>query len=126
MNDETKRQLCADPEGLRTYEYIANNVESLTADDLDFLVDNMARVDLTGQYVVSAARYLHAIDAERFAQAVGELAEAAIDRDREHRYLMDLLLGLYGPVYAEKASELEQTDRTFRRIYRRLYPTAGL
>lgn len=126
MNDETRKHLSGDHDGLLTYEYIANNVETLVPEELDFLVGNMIQADLTGQNLVSAARYLHAIDPERFAYAISDLAEAAIDRDREHRYLPDLLISLYGVDYADHAEELQQTDRNFRRLYRRLFPSAGL
>ena len=62
MTENDKRQLTADPDGLLTYEYIANHIEDDDF-DIDALADNMINVDATGQYVVSAARYLHAIDA---------------------------------------------------------------
>jgi hypothetical protein len=72
--------------------------------------------------MASAARYLNAIDAERYAEPVRTLVAATIDRDREHRYIGDLMQSLYGEDYAEHAAELSATDNNFRRMYKRLYP----
>ncbi len=47
----------------------------------------------------------------------------AIDKDREHKYLPDLLQGLYGADYEVRAKELIAADDNFRRIYKRLFPT---
>lgn len=125
MEPETQKRLLEDPDGLSTYEYIANNVNNLSPEDADFLADNMTRVDLTGQFVVSAARYLAAIDHNRFKMQIGRLANAAIERDREHRYLPDLMTSLYGPESSDpdRARELSASDDTFRRIYKRIYPS---
>jgi hypothetical protein len=121
MTDEELKTLSTDPDGLLTYEYIANNIGKCD-DDLDRLVDNLRKVDLTGQFMASAARYLNAIDAERYGEAVRNLVAATIDRDREHRYIGDLMQSLYGENYAERAAELSATDNNFRRMYKRLYP----
>lgn len=121
MTTEDSKRLKNDPDGLLTYEYIANNIDNIDA-DLAELTDNLVRVDLTGQFTASAARYLHAIDAARYASAVSELVAATIAKDREHRYLPDILQGLYGPDYASRAAELSAADDNFRRIYKRLYP----
>ena len=126
MIDETlKKRLEADQDGLATYEYIANHIETC-ADDMDFLIDNMARVDLTGQFVISAARYLYAIDPEAFAAPIERLVALGIDKDREHRYLGALMEQFYGPDFASRAGELSATDNNFRRIYQRLYPTGAI
>ena len=122
MTNEDRKRLETDESGLLTYEYIANNIDTCDA-DIDELVDNMIRVDMNGQFVVSAARYLAAVDAETFGPAITRLVASAIEKDREHKYLPDLLTGIYGPDYAERADELKQTDDNFRRIYKRLYPT---
>lgn len=121
MTDEELKILSTDPDGLLTYEYIANNIGKCDA-DLDQLVDNLRKVDLTGQFMASAARYLNAIDAERYGEAVRTLVAATIDRDREHRYIGDLMQSLYGENYAERAAELSAADNNFRRMYKRLYP----
>lgn len=84
---------------------------------------NMITVDKTGQFVASAARYLFAIDGEKYAHVINKLIAAAIDKDRERRYLGDLMQAIYGEDYASRADQLNVTDDNFRRIYKRLYPT---
>lgn len=121
MNEDIKKELGKDPDGLLTYEYIANHINSID-DIIDDLVNNMITVDLSGQFIVSAARYLHAIDAEKYADAVSTLIASAIEKDRERRYIGDLL-SLWGEDYASRAEELSASDDNFRRIYKRLYPT---
>ncbi len=125
MDENLKKQLSKDASGLTTYEYIANNIEAIDA-DLPALVDNIIMVDRSGQFVVSTARYLHAIDAERYAKSIDVLVKAAIEKDREHKYLGDLIAGIYGADYKERAAELSAVDDNFRRIYKRLYPAVGL
>jgi hypothetical protein len=61
MDNNTKKILDNDTNGLLTYEYIANNMGNID-DDMSTLVDNMILKDRTGQFVVSTARYLAAID----------------------------------------------------------------
>ncbi|MDE6555682.1 MAG: hypothetical protein K2K55_01820 [Duncaniella sp.] len=125
MDQELKKELTQDPDGLLTYEYIANHIG--TCDDImKELVDNMILVDQSGQFVVSAARYLTAIDPELYAEPIRTLAAAAIDKDRERKYLPDLLLSLYGDDYASRLDELNETDDIFRRIYKRLTPPNAL
>ena len=125
MIEELESKLAKDTNGLLTYEYIANHINSID-DMMPDLVENMIRVDKTGQFVVSTARYLYAIDSERYAQSIDALVKAAIEKDREHKYLGDLIAGIYGADYKEHASELSRTDDNFRRIYKRLYPSNGL
>lgn len=123
-NDDVIKLLEQDPDGLLTYEYIANHID--TIDPLiDALADHIVKVDPCGQFVVSAARYLHAIDASKYAPQISRLVAAAIDKDRERRYIADLLT-MWGPDYADHVDELTATDNNFRRIYKRLYPAAGL
>lgn len=121
MDQDTLKHLSQDPDGLLTYEYIANHIGDCD-NDMDTLVDNMITVDTTGQFIVSAARYLAIIDREKYAPAIDRLAAAAIDRDREHRYIADLLPALWGSDYASRADELSAADNNFRRIYKRLNP----
>ena len=121
MNEDDKKLLSKDSDGLLTYEYIANHISSID-DDLDYLIDNMMRVDLSGQFIVSAARYLFAIDSEHYNNAISRLITAAIEKDREHRYIADLL-PLWGADYEDHVEELNKSDNNFRRIYKRLYPT---
>lgn len=122
MDANLKKQLIADSTGLATYEYIANNIDTIDA-DLPELVEIIVNVDTNGQFVVSTARYLHAINAEQYAASIDVLVKAAIEKDREHKYLGDLVASLYGADYKEHAVELSAADDNFRRIYKRLYPT---
>lgn len=121
MTESDKKALAADADGLKSYEYIANHIEN-GIEDIDFVIDNMARADLSGQFLASAARYLHAINPQEYAEHIQKLVAAAINRDREHRYLPDLLNSIYGPDYEQHAAELIESDNNFRRIYKRLYP----
>ncbi len=125
INDEIK-DLRRDPDGLLTYEYLANHIGESDPEIIGLLIDNMEKVDLTGQFMASAARYLHAIDPEGYAPAIRRLVAATIDKDREHAYLPDLMQSLYGSDYAEKAASLCATDDNFRRIYKRLYPASAI
>lgn len=126
MDNEIEKRLKNDPDGLLTYEYIANHIDTCE-ECMDFLVDNMLRVDRSGQFLASAAKYLAAIDREGFKVPVRLLVAGVIEKDREHRYLADLLEGVYGSDYKENAVELCAADDNFRRIYKRLNPaTTGL
>lgn len=120
MTEDDIKRLSKDADGLLTYEYIANHIGD---DDLDIdrLVDNMITVDRSGQFVVSAARYLAAIDAQGFSSAIDRLVKAAIDKDREHRYIPDLLPSLWGADYESRADQLIATDDNFRRIHKRVF-----
>ncbi|MCM1336488.1 MAG: hypothetical protein NC187_05625 [Candidatus Amulumruptor caecigallinarius] len=122
MNEEDTKRLTKDTDGLLTYEYIANHIGE---DDLDieFLTDNMIKADQNGQFTVSAARYLAAIDATAFAPQISRLVAAAIDKDRERRYIGDLLPSLWGEDYLSHADELSHADDNFRRIYKRIHAT---
>ncbi len=120
MTNDEKKALSKDPDGLSTYEYIANHI-GMCDEDMDYLVDNMISVDASGQFVASAARYLFAIDGEKYAPQIDRLLAAVIEKDRERRYLGDLLQAIWGSDYAERAEELSAADNNFRRIYKRLY-----
>ena len=121
IEESAKKRLEKDPDGLLTYEYIANNIGSCM-EDMDWLVANMIAVDLSGQFVASAARYLYAIDAEGYKEFISQLIAAVIEKDREHRYLPDLIQGIWGDDYAQRVEELSKDDN-IRRIYKRLYPS---
>ncbi len=123
MDSELKKRLEKDENGLLTYEYIANNINNPDfAQDIDDLVDNIINVDRTGQFVVSTARYLNAIDKEGFAQQIDRLIKAEITVDRERAYLGVLAASIWGDDYKERAESLVASDDNFRRIYKRLYP----
>ena len=121
IEESAKKRLEKDSNGLLTYEYIANNIDSCF-EDMDWLVSNMIAVDLSGQFVASAARYLYAIDADGYKEFISQLIAAVIEKDREHRYLPDLIQGIWGDDYAQRVEELSKDDN-FRRIYKRLYPS---
>lgn len=121
MDESLKKQLSNDSDGLLTYEYIANNI-GLIDEIMPELADNIISVDMSGQFVVSAARYLNAIDKDKYADSIDKLIKAAIEKDRERKYLGDLAVSIWGDDYKEKAEELIAVDDNFRRIYKRLYP----
>lgn len=125
MDENLRKQLSQDTTGLATYEYIANNIDTID-ELLPELVDIIVQVDTNGQFVVSTARYLHAINPEHYAASIDVLVKAAINKDREHKYLGDLVASLYGPDYKEHAVELSAEDDNFRRIYKRLYPATAI
>lgn len=125
MTDDEKKRLANDPDGLLTYEYIANHIGTDEL-EIDWLTENMIRVDPNGQFTGSAARYLHAINPEEYAAQIGMLIAATIDKDREHRYLGSLMQGIYGDDCENRVAELSASDNNFRRIYKRLYPTSAL
>ena len=121
MEESTIKELEKDVDGLLTYEYIANNI-GVIDEEIDWLADNLIKVDGSGQFLVSAARYLNAVDKEHFSVTIDKMVSAAIDRDRERAYIGYLLQSLYGDDYLERAEELRLSDNNFRRIYKRLYP----
>lgn len=124
MEEELKR-LRADADGLLTYEYIANHIDAC-AGMMPQLVSNMIDVDKSGQFLVSAARYLSAIDRQMYADDISRLIAAAIDRDREHKYIADLLPSIWGEDYANHVDELSAADDNFRRVYKRVYAKPGI
>lgn len=126
MTENDIKALRRDPDGLLTYEYLANHIGECGPQEIDCLIENMANVDLTGQFMASAARYLNAIDSDGYAPAIRALVAGAIDKDREHRYLGDLMQGLYGEDCLDRAAQLCAMDDNFRRIYKRLYPSSVL
>lgn len=120
--ENNSRDIYEDPEGMRLYEYIVNNVESC-ADEMDSLIFRLKQADASGQYLASTARFLAAIDREKFAGAIPLLIEGAIERDRERRYIGQLLEAIWGKDYMDNAERLRDEDDLFRRLYKRVYPT---
>lgn len=125
MDQSLKKELTQDPDGLLTYEYIANHIGQCD-EIMSELIDNMILVDKTGQFVTSAARYLNAINPELYAPHIGKLVNAAIEKDRDRLFLANLVESLYGADYVARAAQLSETDDNFRRIYKRLTPPQGL
>ncbi|MBD5198060.1 MAG: hypothetical protein HDS86_02740 [Bacteroidales bacterium] len=120
-NDDLQRLENA-TDGLAAYEYIANHIDQLDGPAIQKVTDLLMRADLNGQFCVSAARYLTAIDPVAYAEPIDRLVKGAIERDRERRYIGDLLESLWGKDYKEHASELTANDDNFRRIYKRVFP----
>ena len=123
MKDNLKH-LESDQDGMATYEYIVNNVDSCL-EDMPELTENLRRVDASGQFLASSARFLCAVDRERFAHCIEPLIEGAIEKDRERRYIGSLLEAIWGPDYQKNAEHLRATDDNFRRIYKRIYPAGA-
>lgn len=113
-----------DADGMGTYEYIVNNVDTCS-EDLPVLIENLKRVDRSGQFLSSTARFLNAVDRDAFAPYLSPLLEGAIEKDRERRYIGSLLQAIWGKDYMERAQELRLSDDNFRRIYKRIYPSEG-
>lgn len=112
-------------EGMQIYEYIVDNAES---DNLQMgdMVMKLRHADTTGQFLCSTARYLAAVDRERFDQWIAPLVEGAIEKDRDRRYIGSLLEALWGIDYADRVEELKNCDDNFRRIYKRIYSDGPL
>lgn len=122
---ETLKNLSEDKDGMATYDYIVNNVDTCL-DTMPELIENLKRVDVSGQFLASTARFLSAVDREKFSECLTPLIEGAIEKDRERRYIGSLLQAIWGKDYMEKAKELMETDDNFRRIYKRIYPANGI
>lgn len=106
---------------MATYDYIVNNVDTCL-DSMQELVENLKRVDISGQFLASTARFLSAVDRVKFAEWLTPLIEGAIEKDRERRYIGSLLQAIWGKDYMEHVDELKAQDDNFRRIYKRVYP----
>ena len=107
--------------GMELYEYIVDHVDELGSDPKE-IVDQLRAADQTGQFLASTARYLAAIDRERFEGWLSPLVVGATEKDRERRYIGSLLEALWGRDYEERVAELKEADNNFRRIYRRIHP----
>lgn len=123
MDSEIIKKLNKEESGLAVYEYIANNIDNLSDKDIKELIELMVRVDRNGQFAVSTARYLHAIEGDKYNDYVDILVKAAIEKDRERKYIIDLLAAFWGADYMEHVAELNASDDNFRRIYKRIYNT---
>ncbi len=121
MDEQLKKRLSADTDGLLTYEYIANHIGACD-DILSELVDNLVRVDADGQFSVSAARFLSAINPNAYAGSIDRLIASGIEKDRDRKYIGSLLSSIWGENYMEHAEELSASNDNFRRIYKRIYP----
>ena len=121
--EDVLKKLRKDQDGLETYEYIANNIGKCD-EHMASLVENIINVDRNWQFAVSPARYLNAINKEKYADSIDALIKAAIDKDRERRYIPDLLSSIWGEDYQSHVEELSKDDN-IRRIYKWVFP-AGI
>lgn len=120
MNQALKN-LENNPDGMATYEYLCNNFETCEP-DMPALIELLQKADHTGQFLASSARFLSAVDKDKYSEWVPQLIEHAISKDRERRYIWSLLEAIWGPDYKEHVAELQASDDNFRRIYKRIFP----
>lgn len=122
---EDNSMIISEDEGMKIYEYIVDHAEN---EDLLMgdMVMKLRNADRTGQFLCSTARYLAAVDRERFDQWIAPLVEGAIEKDRDRRYIGSLLEALWGSDYKDRAEELKSIDDNFRRIYKRLYESSAM
>lgn len=107
--------------GMDIYEQIVNS-EASNPTRLPQLVEQLEAADDTGQYLCSASRYLSAMNPAEYSPLISRMVETAIDRDRERRYISQLLPALWGDDYMLRAEQLKLSDNNFRRIYKRIHP----
>ncbi len=112
-------------EGFEAYQTIIDNCETC-GDRMSEFVAHLRSIDTSGQFLASAARYLAALDRERFEPWLTPLIEGAIEKDRERKYIGSLLQAIWGSDYMDHAEELKESDNNFRRIFKRIYPEAPL
>lgn len=124
MNDADKI-LAQDSDGMVSYEYLVNHCDA-PCEHLSVAVESIGRLDTTGQFAASAARFLSALGRDDFAPLIDTLLKQAIDKDREKAYLPSLLSSIWGEDYALHADTLRETDDNFRRIYKRVHPSSAI
>lgn len=115
------KDLEKDLDGMVTYDYLVNHVADCES-DMDFIISNLRKVDSTGQFLSSSARFLASIDREAFYPWISLLIEGAIEKDKERRYIWSLLKSVWGNDYDERVDELKKSDDNFRKIYKRIHP----
>lgn len=125
MKKEDLEKIKKAQDGLTVYEFLVNNLEDMDSDDMKLIVDVLDRADRTGQYLASGARYMNALDKDKYDEHIKRMTSLTIDRDREHNYISDLITALYGAEYYDRVKELAGDDN-FRRMYKRLFPEGAL
>lgn len=123
--NSTEKLLASDVDGMVSYDYLVNNIDTNSV-AVGLAVENIGRVDQTGQFAASAARFLHAIDPVHFEEEIDTLLKIAIDKDREKAYLPSLLSCIWGEDYLSRVDELREADDNFRRIYKRVHPSSSI
>ena len=119
---ENSKNVSPSDKGMAIYEEIVNHVDANNR-NLDQLICDLRRADTNGQFLCSTARFLAAVDREGFAEYLPGLIEGAIEKDRERRYLSQLLIAVWGDDYAQRADELIASDDLFRRLHKRAFAT---
>lgn len=122
---DTQNSDALEEAGMAIYQHIVDHCESC-GENLGELIDRLREVDTSGQFMASTARYLTAIDRERFDPWIPTLIEGAIEKDRERRYIGSLLQAIWGEDFQERVDELNASDNNFRRIYKRIYPDTAM
>lgn len=125
MKKDDLKDLISEQDGLKTYEFLVNHLNGLDDSQLKDVISSLEKADRTGQYLASGVRYLNAIDSDKYAEHISHMTSMIIDRDREHKYISDLIQNLYGADYYDRVDELA-ADNNFRRMYKRLYPDGAL
>lgn len=119
MDSENNKEILEE-KGMSVYQYIVDNCDSCIA-EMPELIAKLHKVDTSGQFFASTARYLAAVDRERFDSWLAPLIEGAIEKDREHRYIGSLLKAIWGEDYEQNVDQLIASDNNFRRIYKRIH-----
>lgn len=109
-----------DHEGMAVYQHIVDHCDTCL-DQMSELISKLKEVDQSGQFLASTARYLAAIDREKFNPWIAPIIEAAIDKDRERKYIGSLLQAIWGEDYEDRVDALAAEDNNFRRIYKRIH-----
>lgn len=122
MSNDYKSKL--EEKGMKVYQYIVDNYDKCE-EEMPSLINSLIDVDITGQFLSSSARFLAAVDRNKYEKWLTPLIEAAIDKDREHKYIGSLLVSIWGENYMDNIDQLKENDDNFRRIYKRLYPSAN-
>lgn len=125
MTNEEIKNCLKNADGLKTYEFIVNHLHELSNEQLTEVVNNLAQIDHTGQYLASGVRYMNGIDSFKYSHHIKHMTALTIDRDREHNFIGDLISNLYGADYYDRVTEFSDDDN-FRRMFKRLYPDGAL
>ena len=119
--DESNDKENLEHQGMAVYQYIVDHCDTCAA-EMPELIQKLRKVDTSGQFLASTARYLAAVDRAALEPWLASLIEGAIDKDRERRYIGSLLQAIWGDDYQDHVDELNRTDNNFRRIYKRIHP----
>lgn len=125
MKEEQIKTFEKTADGMKTYEFLVDNLEQLTDEQLVEIVNHLAEVDHSGQYLASGIRYLNGVDKFKYSHHIDRMVAVTIDKDREHKYISELMMYLYGAEYYNHITDFENDDN-FRRMYKRLHPSGKI